>query len=358
MPWVEQISTTLGSGLGGFAAISPQPTYGGNFVTPTRAVTFKTGTSTYNPHAVQGGPYLRYGALVNPGSAHVLTWLDATGTLTGDVVTVGQAALIAWAFASNATLQELGTTTAYALGGAAGVTLQNADANVGVGSAACLDMQYGVPTTDATLHPESYHSCLCTKAEWVFDRAGLVTYSYDFDAQYVDTTTALITPVINTSPVPFAMNNTTSSFKVGPYGSEISVDGVRKATVSLERKYDTNRIYLSQAYKEQPVTNDLIDFSQSLETDYTPSALTNLFGLWLTNTPASVIISSVGAAIGSGGFNNLFSIQLTNAFVDSGATPTLTGPDIVKSTIMFKGTIDANNDPAMIAHYVTADTTF
>ena len=358
MPWVETMTTTLGSGLGGFAAIAPQPTYGGAFVTPTRAVTFKTGTSTYNPHIVQGGPYLRYGALVNPGSAHVQTWLDATGTLTGDVVTVGQAALIAWAFATNATLQELGTTTAYALGGSAGITLQNADANVQAGSAACLDMQYGVPTTDAVLHAENYHSCLCTKAEWVFDRAGLVSYSYDFDAQYIETTTALITPTIVTSPVAFSMNNTASVFKFGPYGSEVTIDGVRKATVTIARAYDTNRIYLGQQYKEQPVTNNIIDFQLVLETDYSPSAATNIFGTWLTNTASSIIISAVGAAIGSGGFTNLFSIQLTNAFIDTGATPTLTGPDIVKSTITFKGTIDANNDPAMIAHYVCADTTF
>jgi len=352
------MTSTLGSGLGGFAAIAPQPAYGGAFVTPTRAVTFKTGTSTYNPHIVQGGPYLRYGALVNPGSTHVQTWLDATGTLTGDVVTVGQAALIAWAFASSATLQELGTTTAYALGGSAGVTLQNADANVGAGSAACLDMQYGVPTTDAVLHAENYHSCLCTKAEWVFDRAGLVSYSYDWDAQYIETTTALITPTIVTSPVALAMNNTSSTFKVGPYGSEVAMDGVRKATVTIARAYDTNRIYLGNQYKEQPITNNIVDFGLSLETDYTPQALAGIFGSWLTNTPLSVIITSAGPAIGSGGFTNLFSLQLTNAFIDTGGTPTLQGPDIVKNTIVWKGTIDTNNDPAMIAHYVCADTTF
>ena len=358
MPWVETMTTTLGGGLGAFAAIAPQPSYGGAFVTPTRAVTFKTGTSTYNPHIVQGGPYLRYGALVPPGSTHVQTWLDATGTLTGDVVTVGQAALIAWAFASNATLQELGTTTAYALGGAAGITLNNADANIGAGSAACLDMQYGVPTTDAVLHAENYHSCLCTKAEWKFDRAGLVSYSYDFDAQYIETTTPLITPTIVTSPVAFAMNNAASTFKVGTYGAEVQLDGIRDMTVTIARAYDTNRIYLGDQYKNQPITNNLIDFTAVLNTDYTPTALTALFAPWLTNTLASLIVSAVGAPIGSGGFNNLFSLQLTNAFLDTGGTPTLQGPDIVKGSLTFKGTIDTNNDPAMIAHYVCADTTF
>src|SRR5580704_14262219 len=107
------MATTIGSGLGGFAAIAPQPTYGASFVTPTRALTFKTAKSTYNPHIVQGGPYLRNGAIIDLGSTHIQTWLDATGTITGDVITVGHAGLLAAAFGSNATLQELGTTAAY-----------------------------------------------------------------------------------------------------------------------------------------------------------------------------------------------------------------------------------------------------
>ena len=352
------MASTLGSGLGGFAAIAPQPTYGGTFQTPTRAVTFKTGKSTWNPHIVQGGPYLRYGALVNPGSTHVQTWLDAMGTLTGDVVTIGQAGLLAAAFATNAQLQQLGTTTAYALGGSGGVTLQNADANVGAGSAACFDMQYGVPTTDAVVHPENYHSCLITKAEWVFDRAGLVTYSYDFDAQYVEFSTGLITPSIVTSPVAFAMNNPLSLFKVGPYGSEVTVDGVRKATFTIDRKYDVGRIYLGQPYKEQPITNNIIDFTVVIDTDYTSSAKTAIYDLWLSNTPISIICSAVGAAIGSSGFNNLFSLQASNAFIQTGGEATLDGPDIIKNTINLVGTIDVNNDPPMVAHLQTVDSAF
>ena len=352
------MAVTIGGGLGGFAAIAPQPTYGGSFQTPTRAVTFKTGKATYNPHVVQGGPYLRYGALVNPGSTHIQTWLDAQGTLTGDVVTIGQAGLLACAFATNAQLQQIGTTTAYALGGLSGVTLSNADANISAGSAACLDMQYGVPTTDATVHPVNFHSVLITKAEWVFDRAGLVTYSYDFDAQYVEFSTALITPTIVTSPVAFAMNTTGSTFKVGPYGSEIVVDGCRKCTVTLDRKYDVSRIYLGQVYKEQPITNNLIDFTVVMDLDYTPTAKTSVFDTFLTNTPLSIIIESVAGAIGSSGYSNTFELEITNAFIQTGGEATLDGPDLVKSTVNFVGTIDTNNDPPMKALLITGDSSF
>jgi hypothetical protein len=350
--------STLGSGLGGFAAVAPQPTYGASFVTPTRSVTFKTGKSTWNPHIVDGGPYLLYGQLLSPGSTHIQTWLDATGTLTGDVVTTGQAALTAWAFASNKTLQQIGTTTAYALGGLSGVSLSNADANVGAGSAACLDMQYGVPMTNAQLNPVNFHSCLCTKAEWMFDRAGLVGYSYDFDAQTVESQTALITPTVNDSPVAFAMNNTNCVFKLGPYGSEITIDGVRKATVTLERKYDTNRIYLGNALKEQPITNDYVDFTVSMDVDNTSTAYADVFGTWLTNTPVSIIIESVGAQIGTSGFNNTFALFITDAFIMTGGETSLDGPDLVKNTVSFKGFIDVNGDPAMKALLITSDSTF
>src|SRR5215469_13280128 len=108
---------TAGSGLGGFAAIVNQPTYGASFVTPTRTLsTFKSFKPTFDPHYVQGGPYLAGGRAVDIGTAHVKMYLDARGTLAGDVGTSGMALLVATAFGSNAKLTQFGTTAAYELG--------------------------------------------------------------------------------------------------------------------------------------------------------------------------------------------------------------------------------------------------
>ena len=347
------MAVTIGSGLGGFAAIAAQPTYGATFATPTRVLMIKSAKATWDPHIVYGGPYLEGGITVVPGAARVATWLDAKGTLAGDVTNTSHALLLKTALASSASLSQLGTTTAYELGGASGASMGVADTN-----GAYFDMQFGVPTSDGTQKAYNYHSCLITKAEWVFDRSGLVTYSYDFDAQTVETTTALITPSYPTNSVAFNMANASSLFKVGAFGSEASIDMVRKATFTLERPMAVDRIGLGDAVKHNPVTNNYVKLSCTLEADFTPTNKTALWDLFLANTPISIVATAVGSAIGTSGSNNTFGLNLTNAFLDSNGEPNLDGPDVIKNTLTFTGTVDAAADPALKATLITPDTTF
>lgn len=346
------MATTIGSGLGAFAAIAPQPTYGSTWVSPTRTLTFKTGKSTFNPHIVQGGPYLRNGAIADIGSAHIQTYLDATGTLTGDVMDVGHALLLASALGTSAQVVQLGTTSAYQLGGTNAAVLGVTEQAGSTG--AQFDMQWGVPITTGVQEIQNYHSTMITKSEWVFERTGLVTFSYDWDAQYVEGTTALISPSVPSGPIPFSMSGTSCIFQVGTN----AVDGIRKATVTIERKFATDRIYLGNTYKDVLVTNGLVEITVALDTDYTSSAKTNLFDTWLTNTPQLLTIGSVGSAIGTSAHSRTFQLAISNAFIETGAEPTLDGPDLVKNTINSKGTIDASNDPVVSCVFITPDTTF
>jgi hypothetical protein len=352
------MTTSIGAGIGGFAAVVAQPTYGASFVTPTRALPVKSAKMTPNPHPLQGGPYLRDGTAVDIGSARILTWLDAMGTLTGDMLNTGAALLLATALGSTATLTQLSSTTAYELGGASGAVLGYPDVNNGGSSGTCVDMQLGAPDAGGTLHAFNYHSCVITKAEWVFDRTGIVTYSYDVDSQYVETSTSLISPSEAAAPVPFSMAGSSCAFKVGAYGSEAQVDGIRKATFTLERKLKTDRIYLGNAYKDLPVTNDNVKLTCSLEVDYTSAAKPAIFDLMLAGTPISVICLSVGNAIGSSGHSDTFQLQLSNAFVDTGGVPPLDGPDVLKNTIAMSGTVDSTPHASLSAVLITADTTF
>lgn len=350
------MATTIGSGLGGFAAIAAQPTYGNPFVTPTRALNPRQVKMTYNPHIVQGGPYLANNRVFNLGSAHIDTWLDATGTLSGEMMTSGQALLLATAFGSSSQLTQIGTTTAYGLGGLSGITMGDPATNNGLTSGTCFDMQLGVPTTDAIQRPENYHSCVITKATWVFDRAGLCTFEYELDSQYVEKTTSLISPSFTGGPVAFSMSGNASFFKAGAYGAEVAIDGVRKATFSVTRKMATDRIYIGNQYKELPITNGIIDFQVSLDVDYTSAAKSGLFDLFLAGTPTSIIVEAIGAMIGTSGIYNTFGLNATNAFVQTGGESPLDGPDIVKNTIVWAGTIDAANDSPLKGWLYTGDT--
>ena len=346
------MSVTLGSGLGGFAAIAAQPTYGATFATPTRVLMIKSAKATWDPHLVYGGPYLEGGITVVPGAARVSTYLDAKGTLAGDVTNSAHALLLKTALASSASLTALGTTTAFELGGASGATMGVADTN-----GSYFDMQFGVPTSDGTQKAYNLHSCVITKAEWVFDRTGLVTYSYDFDAQQIETTTALITPTYPTNAVAFSMATGSSTFQIGTFGSEASIDMVRKATFTLERPMATDRIGLGDQAKKSPVTNNYVKLTCTLEADFTPTNKTALWDLFLANTPISVVAKSIGSAIGATGQNNTFGLNYTNCYIDSNAEPNLDGPDVIKNSLTLTGTVDAAADPAVKATLITSDST-
>ena len=346
------MAITIGSGLGGFTAIAAQPTYGGAWVPPTRTLYFKTNKPTHDPHPVQGGPYLAGGRAVDIGSAHVLTWQDAKGVLTGDMMNTGAALLLARAFGSAATLTKVGTTTAYELGGAGGIKIEPPEVNK-----AFFDMQLGVPTSAGEQQAYNYHSCMIQKAAFVFDRAGLVTYSYDWDAQYVETVTGLITPSYSTSGVPFSMGSTESVFQIGPPGGETTLGGVRKITVTLEHKLATDRIYLGQEHKEVPVTNALIDITLVAEVDYTEAAKV-ILETFLKNEPSAMTMTGVGKAIGSSGKKDTLSMKINNAFIQTGGEAPLDGPDIVKNSVTLKGTINAANESPMSAFLTTGDSTF
>lgn len=312
----------------------------------------KSGKATWDPHLVYGGPYLEGGITIVPGAARVNTYTDVKGTLTGDMTNSASALLLKVALASSASLTQLGTTAAWELGGASGATMGVADTN-----GSYFDMQWGVPTSDGTQKPYNYHSAVITKAEWVFDRTGLVTYSYDFDAQQVETSTGLITPTFPTNAVAFNMANSASTFKVGAFGSEAVLDGVRKATFTLERPMATDRIYLGDTVKQSPITNNYVNLTCVLDADFLPATKTALWDLFLANTPISVIATAVGSLIG-GSNSNTFGVNYTNCFIDSNAEPNLDGPDVIKGSLTLKGTVDAASDAPVKSVLIGIDTAF
>ena len=113
-----------------------------------------------------------------------------------------------------------------------------------------LDMQIGVPYTNAEINAQNYKSGVITKAEFVFDRMGLVSYSYDIDFRQPEPTGgALIVPSATVAGVPFAMNETTSAFKIGTPGGAAALEGVRKMTRHA-RAQDGDRPLVSRARRK------------------------------------------------------------------------------------------------------------
>jgi hypothetical protein len=165
-------------------------------------------------------------------------------------------------------------------------------------------------------------------------------------------------PTYPAAPAPFSMAAAASAFRAGALGAEVAIDGVRKATVTLTRGMANDRIYLGNQYKDVPVTNALSKLEVSLDVDYTVAAKTGLFDLFLAGTPVSLLCTAVGAQIGATVSNATFGLNVTNAFADSGGSSPLDGPDMVKNTIAWSGTINAAGGSPLTATLLTADTTF
>ncbi len=359
--------TVIASGLGAQAVVKAQPSCGGTFITTgQRTLIFKTIDLSIDPHVVNGGPYLAAGQLTNLLSARVLTWQDAKFTIKGDMQNTAMALLLACALGSPAALTEIGTTTAYELGGSSGATASAPDLND-----TWFDLQLSLPDTAGNANPLSFHSCVIQKAEWVFDRVNLVSYEYDCIAQQAESATTLLAATEPTSQVPFDMANAsgvtgaalpvnTSGFAIGTFGSEEVQPGLKKITFTLNRKLyaEANRMYGGYQFQQSPVTDGYVDMGVSIETDFTPQVYTDLVQLLLSGDPTSVVAQAVGPLI-SGTSYNTFSLN-TPAFVvdDPKAYPSLAGPDVLKSTITGTAKIDVAGDPWLKSTLITADTTF
>lgn len=353
-------TVTIGSGLGAQAVAKSQGTWGGTYMSSGQTtLLFKTAKLTFDPHIVQGGTYLNSGQLAALASTRVLTWTDAKLTLTGDVMDISMARQLICAMGTAATFSQIGTTTAYGIGGSAGCAIGAPDANN-----TWTDMQLGIPTTDGTVNPFSFHSGVIQKAEFVFERGGLTTYSFDYIFQNVETATSLLTATPSTSPQPFSMATTTgttanSCFAIGGYGSEAIQDGIKKATLTIERALaaEADRMYLGFTSMASPVSSDYVKVQWSLDADFTPTAKTSLFALLLSGgTPPSVYAQSVGAEIGSSGYYRTIKLQTPASYVDSGGEPNPDGPKLVGNTLVLSAKIDTSNDPFLNCVYISPDT--
>ncbi len=355
----------IGSGLGGWCAVAEGTNtgasggsggYGGTFVSPSRAVVVKSAKGTWDPHIVQGGPYIRHttgGGVIDIGSANVAVYLDAKVALSGDFMNTGMALLLAQAFGI--------VGASGALVGASGGGVSTLSGSLFVQDGTWFDMELGVPDVSGFVHAQNYHSNKITKAEWVFPRDNLVTFSYDVDSCYVElgaSGAAGDGPPQPTAPIPFSMISSSSIFTVG--GD--TLDGCRKATVTITPKLATDRIYCGNQYKDEPISNGLIEVLVALDMDYTPTADSELFQYFIQPTRAplasTVITASAIAASGASGATGAYGFTLTfpELRIMSGGESPLEGVDIVKNTVNLKATLSGASGSSPSTTYTTPDT--
>ena len=330
----------VGSGIAQQLGVSPEVTYG-TYVAPAKFLQVDKVSIKKVKNIAQGNG-LGAGRLMALGSRRVPTTKAAAGSISLEVVNKTMGPL----------LQALmGTTVTPVVQGATAAYLQTHTLADNVGK--MLTIQHGVPDTTGTVRPYTYLGCKITGAEFTFDlSAGEVMATFDLDAKDVVESQGLVAASYATGTRPFVSTDVT--VRVGTFGAEVAVTGIKKITVKIERPQDTGRFYFGATVlgtKAEPLQNDYVKVSGSITSDFVDKTI--WADRFAADTATSVVVEAIGNLIASTFFET-FRIRLPQVFLD-GDTPTVDGPDVVKTDFPFTCLFDGTNYPAI--EYMSTDTT-
>lgn len=325
----------IGSGLGAQIGIAAESTYG-TFVAPTRFYEFtKESLALKKMTATSSG--IAAGRLLALSSRRVVTRKEAQGALEMEVVNKGMGLVLQGLMGTTVTPVQQGATAAY---------LQTHTLASVAGKS--LTIQKGVPLTTGTVTDKSFVGCKVISGEFACGVGEMLTASFEIDAKDCDETQTLAAASYSSmSPFHFGQ----MAVKSGTFGAETALDGIRKVSCKIERPQDTERFYASQAgLKKEPIENDLVKITGTLETDYVAVTLDDLH---TSDSATSLVLEWVGPLIASTFFET-FRITLPAIKLNEGP-PVVDGYGVVKPSFQFEGLYDGTNMPKI--EYMSTDTT-
>ncbi|MET9088145.1 phage tail tube protein [Streptomyces sp. NPDC004237] len=325
----------IGSGLGAQIGIAAESTYG-TFVASTKFVEFTKESLALKKTTAQSAG-IAAGRLLPLSARRVITRKEAQGSIDLEIANKGMGLLLQALMGTSVTPVQQAATTAY---------LQTHTLADTAGKS--LTIQKGVPLTTGTVTDKTFLGCKVTSAEFSCEVGGMLTATFEFDGKDCDESQTLaVASYSNMSPFNFVQ----MGLKTGTFGSEAALDGIRKVSVKIERVMDVERFYANQAgLKKEPISNDLVKISGSIETDYVATTLDDLH----TNDGATAMVWEFIGPIIASTYNETFRIKLPAIKLDEGP-PVVDGFGVVKPTFSFTGLYDGTNQPAI--EYMSTDVT-
>ncbi|MFJ7049048.1 phage tail tube protein [Streptomyces sp. NPDC101112] len=315
----------IGSGLGAQLGIAAEVSYG-TYVAPTKFVEFtKEGLALKKTTAQSAG--IAAGRLLPLSARRVLTRQEVQGSIDFEVTNKSMGLLHQALMGTAVTPVQQAATAAY---------LQTHTLASIAGKS--LSIQKGVPLTTGTVTDKSFVGCKVTSGEFSCSVGEMLTASFEFDGKDCDESQTLAAASYpSMSPFHFGQ----MALKTGTYNSETAHDGIRKVSVKIERPQDTERFYAGQSgRKKEPIENDQIKITGSLETDYVSTALDDLH---TSDAATSLVWEFVGPLIETTYFET-WRLTLPAIRIDEGP-PVVDGFGVVKPTYNFTGLYDGTNQP-------------
>ncbi|MGW9371195.1 phage tail tube protein [Streptomyces xanthophaeus] len=324
----------IGSGLGGQLGMVAEVTYG-TYVAPTRFLEFTKESLVLKKTTAQSAG-VAAGRLLALSARRVLTQLEVTGSIDLEVTNTGMGLLLQSLMGTTVTPAQQAATTAY---------LQTHTLADTAGK--FLTIQKGVPLTTGTVTDKSFVGCKVTGAEFSCEVGDMLMSSWEIDGRTCDEGQTLASASYP-SRTPFHFGQL--AVKTGTYSSETAMDGVRKVAVKFERPMATDRFYAGQSgLKKEPISNDLVKITGTVEMDYTSTTLDDLH---TSDAPTSLVLEWVGPVI-EDTHHQTFSIVLPAIKIDE-APPTIDGFEVIKPSYGFTALYDGTNQPRIL--YMSTDT--
>ncbi|MFI9344924.1 phage tail tube protein [Streptomyces sp. NPDC052773] len=325
----------IGSGLGAQIGIAAESTYG-TFAAPTRFLEFTQESLQLKKTTAQSAG-IAAGRLMALASRRVVTRREASGSLSLEVTNKSMGLLLQALMGTTVTPVQQATTAAY---------LQTHTLASVAGKS--LTIQKGVPLTTGVVTDKTFLGCKVISGEFSCGVGEMLTASFEIDGKSVDEgQTLAAASYSNMSPFHFGQ----MAVKAGSFGAETVLDGIRKMTCKVERPQDTERFYAGQsALKAEPIENDQVKITGSIETDYVATILDDLH---TSDGATSVVWEFVGPLIEATHFET-FRITLPAVKLDEGP-PTVDGFGVVKPTFNYTALYDGTNQPKI--EYISTDVT-
>ncbi|MGW3595011.1 phage tail tube protein [Streptomyces sp. NPDC005167] len=325
----------IGSGLGAQVGIAAEVSYG-TFLAPTKFIEFTKESLALKKTTAQSAG-IAAGRLLPLSSRRVVTQRQASGSLEMEVTNKGMGILLQTLMGTTVTPVQQGAGPAY---------LQTHTLADVAGKS--LVIQKGVPLTTGVVTDKTFVGCKITSAEFSCGVGEMLTASFEIDAKDCDEAQTMATASYpSMSPFHFGQ----MALKTGVFGTEAARDGIRKASIKIERPQAVDRFYAGQAgLKKEPISNDQVKITGSIEMDYVDTILDDLH---TSDGATSLVLEFVGPLIAATFFET-FRITLPAIRFDD-APPVVEGFDVVKPTLSFTGLYDGTNQPKI--EYISTDIT-
>lgn len=324
----------IGSGLGSSVGLGVESVYG-TYQSATRHL-----PGTFNVKHVQETVEVTGVAAGRPMAPdEVVTQVQGTGQLAGQVQIRQMGVLLQHLLGGNATPVQQGGTTAY---------LQTHVLADNLGKS--LSVQAGIADTTGTVRPYTGLGGKIMQATFECGAGEALTYTAELDFKEITEAQTLVAPSYLSGIRPFHFAQ--STVKLGTYGAEAAVSGVKKVSLTIARSQDNGRFYSGNSGKKlEPVWNDFVEVSGTIDVDFVNKA--DFVDRFVGHTATALVWEFTGPTI-SGAYNEMFRVRLPKVYF-SGDVPEVSGPNVNTASVPFKAFWDPTNG-VVSAEYQSVDT--